>query len=67
MIKANFIDITEEHTKTERGEKITIPEKWDVNKSEKKNLCDWLCDNGDVNDFNRFTQVFEIIEEIFIT
>jgi predicted ATP-binding protein involved in virulence len=65
--KSDFIDITEEHTKTERGEKVIIPEKWDVNKSEKKNLCDWLCENGDVNDFNRFTQVFEIIEEIFIT
>jgi hypothetical protein len=61
--KSDFIDITEEHAKTERGEKITIPEKCYVNKSEKKNLCDWLCENGDAEDFNGFSQVFDVIEE----
>ncbi|MGI8542501.1 MAG: AAA family ATPase, partial [Aridibacter sp.] len=61
--KPDFIDITEEHTKTERGEKVIIHEKWDVNKSEKKNLCDWICGNGTIEDFERFTKVFEVIEE----
>lgn len=64
--KSDFIDVTEEHTKTERGVKTAIPEKWDVNKSEKKNLCDWICENGDANDFDRFNQVFTIIEEVFV-
>ncbi len=63
--KSDFIDITEEHTKTERGEQIIIPEKWDVNKSEKKNLCDWICENGNAEDFSRFSQVFDVIEEVF--
>ena len=62
--KTDFIDITEEHTKTERGATVIVPEKWDVNKSEKKNLCDWLCENGDAEDFGRFSQVFDVIEEI---
>ena len=62
--KADFIDITEEHTKTERGEQIIIPEKWEVNKSEKKNLCDWVCENGNAKDFNRFSNVFDVIKEV---
>ncbi|MBD2568002.1 AAA family ATPase [Anabaena lutea] len=62
--KPAFIDITEEYQKTERGEKVTVPEKWEVNKDEKKNLCNWLCEYGTREDFENFIDVFELIEKI---
>ncbi|MEH2047956.1 hypothetical protein [Nostoc sp.] len=63
-VKPAFIDITSEYTKTERGTTVTVPEKWEVNKDEKKNLCNWLCANGTREDFYNFIDVFKIIEEI---
>ena len=59
-----FIDITLEHSKTERGEDIPIPEKWEVNRDEKNNLCNWLCENGTKGDFRHFEQVFDLLEEL---
>jgi hypothetical protein len=49
--KSAFIDVTPEHPSTKRGESITIPERWVVNENEKTNLCNWLCENGDADDF----------------
>ena len=60
--KPAFIDIEDEHTKTDRGEKITVPETWSVNKNEKTNLCNWLCENGTSEDFQHFQVIFDIIE-----
>ncbi len=57
-----FIDVTKEHTKTERGQEITIPEKWTVNVNEKNHLCDWLCENGTVEDFEHFRCIFNLLE-----
>ena len=62
--KPAFIDITPEITKIERGNNITIPESWEANKDEKKNLCDWIISNGTVEDFIHFNSVFETILEI---
>ncbi|AFZ59802.1 AAA family ATPase [Anabaena cylindrica FACHB-243] len=62
--KSAFIDITREHTKTERGQQVTVPETWEVNKDEKKNLCDWFCNYGTREDFESFIDVFKLIEEI---
>lgn len=62
--KPDFIDISYEHKKLERGEEIVVPEEWTVNKDEKRNLCDWICQNGDVDDFKNFEIVFEILEEV---
>lgn len=62
--RSEFVDKTDEHTKTERGERITFPEKWEVNKDEKRNLCDWFCENGTAEDFARFSIVFDILEAI---
>ena len=59
-----FIDITPEITKTERGVDITIPEEWAINPDEKTNLCNWLCDNGTVDDFQHFQCVFDLLEEL---
>lgn len=59
-----FIDINEEHEKTERGEKTTVPERWEVNENEKTNLCNWLCENGEEKDFEHFKDVFDLLEEL---
>jgi hypothetical protein len=61
--KPAFIDIEEERQITKRGQKNTIPRIKSVNKNEKKNMCDWLCENGDESDFSNFIKVFEVIEE----
>lgn len=62
--KKAYIDITPTITKTERGSDVTIPEKWEINKDEKGNLCDWICQNGTKDDFKNFEKIFEIIEII---
>jgi predicted RNA binding protein with dsRBD fold (UPF0201 family) len=62
--KEAYIDITCGTKKTERGEAVLIPEKWEINKDEKVNLCDWICQNGTADDFKNFEKIFEIIKEI---
>ncbi len=62
--KNSFIDITPEINKIERGQIINVPEKKEVNKDEKGNLCNWLCENGTVEDFNNFNAIFNLFEEI---
>ena len=59
-----YIDITKGTTQTKRGIIVEIPEKWEVNKDEKSNLCGWICQYGTKDDFINFEQIFEIIEKI---
>jgi hypothetical protein len=47
-----------------RGEER--PKTYSINKHEKMNLCNWICENGDADDFAEFIIVLNIIEE-FIT
>jgi hypothetical protein len=61
--KNEFIDVTGGHTKSVRGCETEVPEAWAVNKDEKRNMCDWLCENGSADDFQHFSAIFEIIEE----
>ncbi|PSB18914.1 hypothetical protein C7B61_01685 [filamentous cyanobacterium CCP1] len=60
----HFFDVTPEVQKTVRGAPVIQPEICEINKSEKRNLCDWLCTNGTVEDFAQFESVFTLIEEI---
>lgn len=60
-----FIDHSSTVTELVRGRQITTPEKWSVNKDEKRNLCNWLCEHGDANDFQRFSHVFDILKDCF--
>lgn len=62
--KKAYIDITPTITKTERGSDVIVPEKWEINKDEKGNLCDWICQNGTKDDFKNFEIIFKIIEQI---
>ena len=59
--KAAFVDIDPARTKTVRGEDIDVPERWTINEDEKTNLCNWICDNGSVEDFETFNVVFELL------
>lgn len=58
-----FIDINPSRTERVRGSMITYPEKKMVNKDEKKNICQWLVQNGDTSDFEGFLQAINIIEQ----
>lgn len=62
--KRAFVDVKQEHSFVERGVETIIPEVWKVNKDEKRNLCDWLCENGTAGDFGNFSTIFEILEEV---
>lgn len=62
--KAAFIDVVAEHTIVTRGTETLMPEKWDVNADEKRNLCDWLRKNGDADDFSEFSEIFSILKEV---
>ena len=62
--KSAFIDIVEEHESTERGRRKIIPEQWIVNKDEKSNLCDWLCQEGTPEDFRYFEMVLDELRKI---
>ena len=57
--KPAFVDIVAEHEVTERGQRKIIPEQWKINDDEKGNLCDWLCENGTVEDFRFFDGVLD--------
>ncbi len=35
-----------------------------INKDEKKNFCEWVCENGTIDDFKNFNIVFNIIEKL---
>lgn len=62
--RSAFIDKIEGHGRTLRGSMVKVPEVWAVNKDEKSNLCDWICENGTVEDFRHFQPVLEMIHEI---
>ena len=62
--KPAFVDIQESHKIRKRGEPKTIPEVWTVNHNEKRNLCDWICENGNADDFRAFDEVFRLVDEV---
>lgn len=61
--KSAFVDITEEYKQTIRGNIVITPKKYTVNSDEKGNLCNWLCENGTIEDFKNFEIIFEIFNE----
>jgi hypothetical protein len=48
-------------TEEDRDNTITT---YRVHKDEKRNLCDWLCTNGELDDFERFAVIFDMLDEI---
>ncbi len=65
--RAEFIDVDPFRTKIVRGKEVPVPESWSVNVDEKRNLCDWLCDQGTHEDFRHFEAVFGILERVVCT
>ncbi|AJC91577.1 AAA family ATPase [Campylobacter subantarcticus] len=61
--KPQYIDFTESYIIKIRGKEKTIPDKHSVNKDEKVNLCNWICENGTEEDFENFKVILEIIDE----
>ena len=62
--KPAFIDIDPARSALHRGETVDIPESWSVNEDEKTNLCRWICENGNVEDFENFREIFCLLQEI---
>ena len=65
--KPAFIDIVPEHKPVVRGKLQVVPEKWTVNNDEKRNLCDWLCENGTAEYFRHFGVIFDLLDEVLNT
>lgn len=57
-----FIDLIPARKERIRGEIVNIPESRKVNKDEKRNICDWLIQNGEQLDFAGFNTAIDIIE-----
>ena len=62
--KPAFVDVHEEAVSTIRGEQRVEPKRWEVNKHEKMNLCEWLCANGLEDDFVRFEEIVQMLSGI---
>lgn len=59
-----FIDTIAPLQKRIRGKLMNIPAQMMVNKDEKGNMCNWLCANGTLEDFQNFVHVFDLIEQV---
>lgn len=59
-----FIDTTAPVQKRVRAQLLNIPAQMMVNKDEKGNMCNWLCANGTLDDFENFAHIFDLIEQV---
>ena len=59
-----FIDTIDPVQKRVRGKLLNIPAQLMINKDEKGNMCNWLCANGTLDDFQKFDHIFDLIEQI---
>ena len=59
--KPQYIDLNQSHKRI-RGEEIENYT-YCVNKDEKGNLCNWICENGTKEDFENFKVILKIIDE----
>jgi hypothetical protein len=59
-----FIDMTAPVQKRVRGQLLNMPAQMMVNKDEKGNMCNWLCANGTLDDFQNFAHIFDLIEQV---
>lgn len=57
-------DFLDKKTEEIRGKETTT---YKVNEDEKRNLCNWICENGTAVDFEKFKPIFERIRKILKT
>lgn len=62
-----FIDVQPEVISRVRGVESKQATLKSVNKDEKGNMCNWLVDHGNYEDFIHFSSVFQVIEDILTT
>lgn len=62
--KAALVDVITS-SGTIRGNIFTTIE-YNIDKQEKKNFCDWVCENGDAETFKNFEMLFALIEEVIL-
>ena len=60
----DFFVVTEEFSKVVNDEGVVVPEMWSIVENQKTNLCNWLCENGDRDDFEHFGVIFDMLEEV---
>ena len=61
---SRYVDNHGERSNRIRGKDEKIPASRSINKDEKGNMCAWLCEHGEKQDFIGFQTAFDIIEEI---
>jgi hypothetical protein len=59
-----FIDTEEASSRRVRGVITAFLATKAVNRDEKGNMCDWLCENGTRDDFANFSAVFQMVEDL---
>ena len=59
----SFINIEPGGPGIRDGEEVWVQEKWTVNEKLKVALCDWLCENGTVDDFQYFQLLIHLVTE----
>ena len=64
--KPEFFDCTPKIDEIKRGKNVSKPERWSVNSDEKRSLCNWICQDGKVEDFEQFNIVFEILTNCLV-
>lgn len=62
--RPQYIDVKEASSKRIRGVESHIPASKSINRDEKGNMCNWLCENGSIEDFINFSIAFDVIEEV---
>ena len=60
-----FINIEPGGTAIYDGLEQSVSDKWAVNRSQKTNLCDWICENGTIGDFQQFNVIFDLLADVF--
>jgi hypothetical protein len=63
-VNPQFIDFQPAMTRRERNVEVQIPAVRTVNRDEKGNMCNWLCEYGTKEDFSNFSKIFDIIAEV---
>jgi hypothetical protein len=58
-----FIDITAS-TKLIRGIETESLKTKEINQEEKTNVCDWLCNNGSLEDFEKFKVILDFFDSL---
>lgn len=61
-----FINHTPAFQKTVNGVLIEVEEVFTLNKDQKRNICDYLCDNGTEDDFQSFLPLLDMLEKLLL-